>query len=132
MTSIMSFTGFTSNFVNRLEESHHRLDKFVETNRKKADSTLADLKKVEADEQQNIDSLLRQLKSLQYERGVAERSKGGSSDSNAKGGVAEQRKKLENKQVKLEQEVSMLKSKNRVEQSQLDGAYYHFVSQNRR
>jgi len=117
----MSIPDFTSNFINRLEESHFRLDEFVQTNKKKADSAIADLKKAEADEQQNIDSLLRQLHSLQYERGVAESSKMDDGKSNnAKGGVAEQRQKLENKQVELEQEVSTIKRKNRVEEAQLD------------
>ena len=121
----MSFTGFTSAFTDRIEESCRRLDDFVQTNKNKADSLVLDLKKVEADEQRNIDSLLRQLKSLQHERGVAERNNngGGSSSAAIGGGVADQRKKLEDKQVKLEQEVSILESKNRVEKSQLDGEF---------
>jgi hypothetical protein len=118
----MATLGFTSNFVARLEDSRRRLDDFVETNKRTADYRVADLKKVHADEQQGIDSLLRQLKSLQHERGVAAMSRNGS-DDNAMGGVAVQRKKLESKQVKLEEEISMLKSKNRIEQAQLDGAY---------
>lgn len=118
----MSFTGFTSAFTDRIEESCRRLDDFAQTNKNKADSLVLDLKKVEADEQRNIDSLLRQLKSLQHERGVAERNNngGGSSSAAIGGGVADQRKKLEDKQVKLEQEVSILESRNRVEKSQLD------------
>jgi hypothetical protein len=38
------------------------------------------------------------------------------------GGLAEQRKKLERRQKKLEGEVEMLRGKKRVEQAQLDGA----------
>jgi len=113
----MSISGFTSNFITRLEESHSRLDEFVQTNEKKADSAVADLKKTEADKQQNIDSLLRQLHSLQHERGVV---KNNSKQGNATGGVAEQRHKLENKGVELEQEVSLAKGKNRLEEAQLD------------
>jgi len=56
---------------------------------------------------------------LQYERGVAEDStKAAGTDGVT--GVAEQRKKLENKQAKLQQEVEMLQSKNRTEQSRLE------------
>jgi hypothetical protein len=118
----MTTLGFTSNFVARLEESRRRLDDFVEISKRAADCRVNDLKKVQADEQQSIDSLLRQLKSLQHERGVAAMSRNGS-DDNATGGVAVQRKKIESKQVKLEEELSMLKSKYRIEQAQLDGAY---------
>ena len=118
----MTTLGFTSNFVARLEESRRRLDDFVEINKRVADCRVNDLKKVQADEQQSIDSLLRQLKSLQYERGVVAMSRN-ESDDNATGGVAVQRKKIESKQVKLEEELSMLKSKYRIEQAQLDGAY---------
>jgi hypothetical protein len=126
---IMTTLGFTSNFVAGLEELRRKLDDFVETNKKTADCQVADLKKIQADEQQSIDSLLRQLRSLQYERGVAAMSRNGS-DDNATGGLAVQRKKFESKQVKLEEELSMLKSKNRIEQAQLDGAYNCSVHEN--
>ncbi len=118
----MTTLGFTSNFVTRLEESRRKLDDFVETNKRAADSRVVDLKKIQADEQQGIDALLRQLKSLQYERGVAAMSTNGS-DKNAAGSLAVQLKKFESKQMKLEEELSMLKSKNRIEQAQLDGAF---------
>jgi len=119
---MMVFTGFTSNFVNRLAESHTRLDEYVETNKKKADSLVAEVKKAQSDEQCNIDSLLRQLKSLQHERGLATAADIGGIGSigGGQGGVAEQRKKLEKKQTNLEQEVSMMQSKNTLEQAQLD------------
>jgi hypothetical protein len=118
----MTTLGFTSNFVAILEDSRRKVDDFVETNKRTADCRVADLKKLQADEQQNIDALLRQLKSLQYERGVATMSRNGS-DDNATGGLAVRLKKFESKQVKLQEELSMLKSKNRIEQAQLDGAY---------
>ena len=121
-TTMSNYTGFTSDFVDRIGESRRRLDEFVESNKQKADSLVADVKRVEADEQQNVDLLLRQLKSLQYERGVAESAALGG--GGGVGGIASQRKKLEDKQAKLEQEVSMLKSKNTVDQAQLDGASY--------
>ena len=117
MMSSSSYTtvgGFTSNFVDRIATSRRRLDQYVETNKQKADTLIAELKTSEADEQTKIDSLLRQLKSLQYERGVATAS------DNTGGGVAEQRKKLENKQTKLQQEIQILQSKNRAEQCRLD------------
>lgn len=120
MTSTMSYTGFTSNFVDGLAESRRRLDDFVDANKQKADALVADLQRVEAEEQRAIDALLRQLKSLQYERGVAESAKG---NGNAAGGVAERRKALETKQARLEEEVARLKSKKKAEQEQLDGAY---------
>jgi hypothetical protein len=118
----MTTLGFTSNYVARLEESRCRLDDFVEINKRAADCRVNDLKKVQASEQQSIDSLLRHLKSLQYERGVAATS-GNGSNGNATSGIVVQRKKIESMQVKVEEELSMLKSKYRIEQSQLDGAY---------
>lgn len=119
----MVLTGFTSNFVIRLEESRRRLDDLTEANEKKADSLAAEVKKVQSDEQQNIDSLLRQLKSLQHERGMAKSAEDGGNA--AAGGVAERKKELKNKQLKLEQEVSMLQSKNKVEQARFDGTSNH-------
>jgi len=111
---INSYTGFTSNFIDRLGESTRQLDEFVAQNKEKANALVSNLHQVEADEQQNIDSLLRKLKSVQHERGVV------ASSAKDGGGVAEQRKMLESKQLKLEQEVSRLTSKNRVDKSQME------------
>mmetsp|Transcript_17875 Transcript_17875/g.29336 ORF Transcript_17875/g.29336 Transcript_17875/m.29336 type:complete len:252 (+) Transcript_17875:77-832(+) len=119
-TITSSYTGFTSSFVDRIATSRRRLDQYVETNKQKADDLVAKLKSCEADEQSKIDSLLRQLKSLQYERGVAEGANKSTSGPDGVTGVAEQRKKLETKQAKLQQEVEMLQSKNRMEQSRLE------------
>lgn len=118
--TITNYSGFTSTFVDRIATSRRRLDQYVETNKQKADALVAELKTCEADEQAKIDSLLRQLKSLQYERGVAENSNKAAPGTDGVTGVAEQRKKLENKQAKLQQEVDMLQSKNRREQSRLE------------
>ena len=116
-----SHTGFTSSFVDRIATSRRRLDQYVETNKQKADNLVAELKTCEANEQSKIDSLLRQLKSLQYERGVAEgATKAASGGADKVTGLAEQRNKLMNKQAKLQQEVEMLQAKNRIEQSRLD------------
>ena len=73
-STLTSYTGFTSSFVDRIATSRRRLDQYVETNKQKADELVAELKTCEDNEQSKIDSLLRQLKSLQYERGVAESS----------------------------------------------------------
>jgi len=120
--TITNYTGFTSTFVDRIATSRRRLDQYVETNKQKADALVAELKTCEANEQSKIDSLLRQLKSLQYERGVAKDANKAAAGGGADGvtGVAEQRKKLEHKQAKLQQEVEMLQSKNRMEQSHLE------------
>jgi predicted RNase H-like nuclease (RuvC/YqgF family) len=122
--SSSSYTGFTSAFVERIATSRRRLDQYVETNKQKADDIVAELKTCEANEQSKIDSLLRELKSLQYERGVVaeganNKVAGGGVDGGVTG-VAEQRKKLENQQSKLQQEVKILQSKNRAEQSRLE------------
>mmetsp|Transcript_39876 Transcript_39876/g.84969 ORF Transcript_39876/g.84969 Transcript_39876/m.84969 type:complete len:244 (-) Transcript_39876:768-1499(-) len=114
----MAITGLTSDFVNRIAESRRRLVDYVDTNKKEADSLAADVKKVGSDEQRNIDSLIRQLKSLQHERGRAESANG--SGNGAVGGIAEQRQKLESKQVELERKVSILQSRNVTEQAELD------------
>ena len=123
--TMSSYTGgFTSTFVDRIATSRRRLDQYVETNKHKADTLIAELKSTEASEQTKIDSLLRQLKSLQYERGVAasaaDNAAQGSGDSGGSGGISEQRKKLEEKQIKLQHTVQTLQSKNRMEQSRLD------------
>ena len=124
-STLTSYTGFTSSFVDRIATARRRLDQYIETNKQKADELVAELKTCEDNEQSKIDSLLRQLKSLQYERGVAESSSTNNKSTSADGGgvtggVAEQRQKLESKQAKLQQEVEMLQSKNRMEQSRLD------------
>ncbi|KAL7532487.1 hypothetical protein ACHAWF_004157 [Thalassiosira exigua] len=111
-SATMSVTGFTTDFVDRIGQSRRSLDDFVRTNQEQADSLVADFERVRADEQRAIDSLLRELRSLRHERGVA---KGGAGE-----GVAERREKLEREEKKLEQEVSILKAKNRVEQERLD------------
>ena len=118
-----SYTGFTSRFVDRIATSRRRLDQYVESNKQKADDIVAELKTCEANEQSKIDSLLRQLKSLRYERGVAEganKATAGRKGDGVTTGIAEQRKKLENKQSKLQQEVQILQSKNRTEQARLE------------
>ena len=116
-------TTFTSNFINRIEESRHNLNTYITTTKNKSNDICTKLQQEQHTEQENIDILLRQLKSLQHERGVVSaansRNKGNGSD----GGLVEQRKKLENKQLKFEEEVHLLTSKNRVDQEQLDGAY---------
>jgi len=117
-TATINYTGFTSAFVDHIANSRRRLDQYIDTNKQKADALVAELKTCEAEEQTKIDSLLRQLKSLQYERGVVEGASGG--DGSVLTGVAEQRKNLEIKQSKLEQEVEILQSKNRADQSLLD------------
>ena len=128
MTSTMTYSGFTADCLNRLETSRRNLVIFTDAKKKRADTILSDLKQLQSNEQQKIDALLRQLKSLQYERGVVEKfkdsNKTNSSDNVAGGGgggIAERRKKLESKQRKLEEEVSMLESRNRMEKEQLDG-----------
>lgn len=129
MSSTMIYSGFTSGCLNRLETSRRKLHLFTDANKKRVDTILSDLQQLQSNEQQKIDALLRQLKSLQYERGAVEKLKGSSSSNNSAdngtdgggGGMAERRKKLESKQKKLEEEVSMLESRNRMEREQLDG-----------
>lgn len=121
-------TTFTSNFINRIEESRHNLNTYITTTKNKSNDICTKLHQEQHTEQENIDILLRQLKSLQHERGVASaanniNNKGNGSD----GGLVEQRKKLENKQLKFEEEVHLLTSKNRVDQEQLDGTYICIV-----
>ena len=123
----MACSSFTSDCLTRLETSRRNLYLFTDANKKRADAILSDLKQLQSYEQQKIDALLRQLKSLQYERGVVEKLNDSSSTNSSGngtgggGGIAERRKKLESKQKKLEEEVSMLKSRNRMEKKQLDG-----------
>ncbi|KAL3768040.1 hypothetical protein ACHAWU_005498 [Discostella pseudostelligera] len=128
MSSTMIYSGFTSGCLNRLETSRRKLNIFTDANKKRVDNILSDLQQLQSNEQQKIDSLLRQLKSLQYERGAVEKLKDSSSNNSADNGtggggggcMAERRKKLESKQKKLEEEVSMLESRNRMEKQQLD------------
>ena len=124
----ISYTGFTTNFTDHIDESRRRLDAFVETNQTKADNLLSELKTVQAEEQKSIDTLLRQLKSLQHERGAAAAASSNDGGGGGGGGVAEQRKKLEEKQNKLEQDVEMMRSKNRVDQAELDGKYVSYFT----
>ena len=110
--AVVTSAGFTSNFINRLEESQRRLDEFVSSNKSKADAIIDNLHQVQNDEQQKIDSLLHQLKSLQYERGVAAAANNNAKQGkNSGGGLAEQRKQLENKEQKLKDEVMMLQKR---------------------
>ncbi len=127
MSSTMAYSSFTSDCLARLETSRRNLYLFTDANKKRADTILSDLKQLQSNEQQKIDALIRQLKSLQYERGVVEKLKDSCSTNSSGngtgggGGIAERRKKIESKQKKLEEEVSMLKSRNRMEKEQLDG-----------
>ena len=117
-------TTFTSNFINRIEESRHNLNTYITTTKNKSNDICSKLQQEQHTEQENIDILLRQLKSLQHERGVVSAANNNSNKANSggDGGLVEQRKKLENKQLQFEEEVHLLTSKNRVDQEQLDGA----------
>jgi predicted deacetylase len=111
--------GFTSNFINRLTESRNQLERYVESNKRIADDHVTALRTIQVNEQQTIDNLQRQLKLLQYERGVVAAT--GEAAGVDDGGLAEQRKKLDKRQVLLEDELTLLKTKNHIEQTQLDG-----------
>ena len=121
MTAATTTTTFTSNFINRIEESRHNLNTYITTTKNKSNDICTKLQQEQHTEQENIDILLRQLKSLQHERGVVANSN--KANSGGDGGLVEQRKKLENKQLQFEEEVHLLTSKNRVDQEQLDGTY---------
>ena len=117
---------FTSNFINRIEESRHNLNTYITTTKNKSNDICTKLHQEQHTEQENIDILLRQLKSLQHERGVVSAANNSNKVNGGDGGLVEQRKKLENKQLKFEEEVHLLTSKNRVDQEQLDGAYIQY------
>jgi predicted deacetylase len=119
MTATTSL-GFTSNFINRLTESRNQLERYVESNKRIADDHVTALRTIQVNEQQTIDNLQRQLKLLQYERGVVAAT-GEAAAGDDGGGVAVQRKQLDARQVLLEDELTLLKTKNHIEQSQLDG-----------
>lgn len=119
-------TTFTSNFINRIEESRHNLNTYITTTKNKSNDICSKLQQEQHTEQENIDILLRQLKSLQHERGVAVANNSNKANG-GDGGLVEQRKKLENKQLKFKEEVHLLTSKNRVDQEQLDGAYIYVL-----
>lgn len=118
MTAAVVSTGFTSSFIDRLGASTRQLESFVSKTKTTADETFANLKATREEEQHSIDKLLRQLKTLEHERGVAaDCARGGSSS----GGVAKQRKELDEKQAALKDEVSRLQARNQLDQSQLQG-----------
>ena len=121
----MTAATFTSNFINRIEESRHNLNTYITTTKNKSNDICTKLQQEQHTEQENIDILLRQLKSLQHERGVAVANNSNKANG-SDGGLVEQRKKLENKQLKFKEEVHLLTSKNRVDQEQLDGAYIRY------
>lgn len=115
---------FTSNFVSRIEQSHETLNEYITSQKSQADTLLTQLQTLSTTEQQSIDTLLSQLNSLQYERGVAAAANsGGEGNNGGVRGLAEQRQKLESKQLKLEEGVERLRHENRVEQDQLDGKF---------
>lgn len=116
--------GFTSNFINRLTESRNQLESYVESNKRIADDYVTALRTIQVNEQQDIDNLLHQLKLLQYERGVVAAEEATGDDDDVGGGMAVQRKELDKRQVLLENELTLLKTKNHIEQSQLDGMFY--------
>ena len=119
---------FTSNFVSHIEQSHETLNEYITSQKSQADTLLTQLQTLSTTEQQSIDTLLSQLNSLQYERGVAAaaNSSGGGEGNNGGSvrGLAEQRQKLESKQLKLEEGVERLRHEHRVEQDQLDGKFF--------
>ncbi|EED96090.1 predicted protein [Thalassiosira pseudonana CCMP1335] len=110
-------TNFTSSFLTSLTAHEAKLTAYITSQKSHADALTSALHAAHAADQEGIDALLRQLKSLQYERGVAQEASASSANG---GGLAEQRKKLEGRQKKLEGEVEMLRGKKRVEQAQLD------------
>lgn len=116
--------GFTANFINRLTESRNKLESYVESNKRIADDYVTALRTIQVNEQQDIDNLLHQLKLLKYERGVVAAEEATGDDG---GGMAVQRKELDKRQVLLENEVTLLKTKNHIEQSQLDGMFSFFI-----
>mmetsp|Transcript_30369 Transcript_30369/g.60779 ORF Transcript_30369/g.60779 Transcript_30369/m.60779 type:complete len:117 (+) Transcript_30369:100-450(+) len=116
----MSFSGFTLSFIKSIEESSSRIQSWAEIKKKEADTAVIEAKAVENEEQHKIDGLLRQFKSLQYQRGVVSRVN--NCNSSDDGGLKEQRENLENKQKRLEEDIALLDTRKKVEQSKLDGA----------
>ncbi len=115
----MSCSGFTSSFTKSLEESSSRIHAWSEMKKKEADTAVMEAKAVENEEQRKIDGLLRQFKSLQYQRGIVSRAKDGNFTNG--GGLKEQREKLLSKQDKLKEDIDLLNTRKKVEQSKLDG-----------
>mmetsp|Transcript_26090 Transcript_26090/g.53813 ORF Transcript_26090/g.53813 Transcript_26090/m.53813 type:complete len:146 (+) Transcript_26090:47-484(+) len=114
----MSFSGFTLSFIKSIEESSSRIQSWAEIKKKEADTAVIEAKAVENEEQHKIDGLLRQFKSLQYQRGVVSRVN--NCNSSDDGGLKEQRENLENKQKRLEEDIALLDTRKKVEQSKLD------------
>ena len=118
MAAAVVSAGFTSSFIDRLGASTRQLESFVSKTKTTADETFANLKATREEEQHNVDKLLRQLKTLEHERGVAAEC---ARDGSSSGGVAKQRNELDEKQTALKEEVSRLQAKNQLDQSRLQG-----------
>jgi len=111
---IQSEKGFTEHFIKSLTLSRVRIENFSAAMKKKADEAFASNSEAVRAEQQGIQGLLKQLRSLQEERGEIK-------NSNDKESLAARRSRLIEKQTVLEKEREDLLQEVQSRQQELEG-----------
>jgi hypothetical protein len=113
MTSIE--TGFTAPFLSTLSNQRSSFTSWLDSEKSRIDAIAEQLSNLHGEKQRRIKGLLRRLDEVRCQRGMA------NGDEGSIGGVAQQKRALEEKQCKLVADVEVWRDKNRVGQIQLDG-----------
>ncbi|KAL7475728.1 hypothetical protein ACHAW6_001635 [Cyclotella cf. meneghiniana] len=113
MTSID--TGFTAPFLSTLSIQRSTFTSWLDSEKSRIDSIAEQISNLHGEKQRRIKGLLRRLDEVRCQRGLVN----GDGDVSV-GGVAQQKRALEEKQRKLVADAKVLRDKNRAAQMELD------------
>lgn len=123
MTSID--TGFTAPFLSTLSTQRSAFTSWLDSEKSRIDSIAEQISNLHGEKQRRIKGLLRRLDEVRCQRGLVN---GDGDGVVSVGGVAQQKRALEEKQRKLVADAEVLRDKNRAEQMELDGECYFILS----
>ena len=116
--------GFSTSFLNTLQSQRSSLTSWLESEKSRIDSIIDEIESTHAGETERITKLVQRLDDVRVQRGLASCAGEGSSnkvDGTSAGGMAQQKRDLEQKQARLQTEVDGLREKNREGEVRLNG-----------
>eukprot|EP00804_Cyclotella_cryptica_P023655 CCRYP_017687-RA/>CCRYP_017687-RA protein AED:0.08 eAED:0.08 QI:166/1/1/1/0.66/0.5/4/1483/240 len=112
MSMTSTETGFTATFISTLSANRSSYKSWLASEKSRIDDIAEQISNLHGEQQRQITGLLRRLDEVRSQRGLVN----GDND----GGVAQQKRALEEKQSKLVADVEVWRDKNRVGKIQLD------------
>jgi uncharacterized protein YicC (UPF0701 family) len=116
--------GFTTSLLNTLSSQRASLTSWLDSEKSRIDSLANELEHAHATESEHIEELMRRLDEVRVQRGLASDDSG---EKDKGGGVAQQKRDLEEKQARLEAHVEELRGKNRVGEDRLSGTWTSYA-----